>query len=136
MNVELEKTLDDIADIAQNRPTTDAVLQQNFEHPAVLVRTVDPVAVQPLPAVCGVTRNVTVDTSPAKLLNEDPRRSRALVIGDGAFFFSPDKQAVTGGTAARWPANVPLEIKTGDLWYFAAAAATVLISIVNEQWTD
>lgn len=137
MNVELEKTLDDVEDIARNRPTTDAVLQQNFEHPAVLVRTVDPVAVQSLPASCPGTRNVNIGTTPAiKALNEDPRRSRAVLIADQPFYFSPDKSAVESAAAGRWPANVPLEIKTTEIWYVAAVAGTALLSIMPEQWTD
>lgn len=136
MNVELEKTLDDVADIAQNRPTTDQVLGQNFEHPAVLVRSVDPVTTQALPASCPATRNIALDTTPAKALNEDPRRSRAVLICDQRFYFSPDKTAVAGASAGIWPANVPLEIKTSDIWYVAAVAGTAVLSVMPEQWTD
>lgn len=138
MTIEREQIEDDIADIAAGRPTVDDLQQVNFSHPAVLVRTDDPVAVQQLPCVSGGSFNRRFGTGDpaAKLIGEDDRRARATIISDEPIFLGTNQAAVDGGTSAIWPANVPYTIQANEQWWAKAeGAATATVSVIVDQWS-
>ncbi len=135
MDINSDRSADFIADVADGDLPVETLEQQNFTLPAVPVRVADPVQVQELPTVAGPSRNINLTTQAVKILNQDMKRSRALVIAEAAFFVGSDLSMVSSGAAAKWPANVPLEIKSQDIWYAQAATGTTILSVINDQWT-
>lgn len=133
-----DRFCDTVADIEAGRDTVDQLEQDKYTHPAVPVRITEPVAVQTLPFLSGASRNININASvPAtKILNEDDRRSRALVVSDVAFYIGTVKTAVEQGASALWPALEPLEIRTVDAWYARTETGDGNISIINDQWSQ
>lgn len=135
---EEDRFADTVADIAEGRDTVDQLEQDKYTHPAIPVRITEPVPVQSLPFLSGASRNINIgDSVPAtKILNEDDRRARALVVSDVAFYIGTDKTAVEQAASALWPALEPLEIRTIDAWYARTETGTGNISIINDQWAE
>lgn len=130
---------DERADDAAGRPTVPDLYQEDHQHIAVPVRHDGPVRTQTLPTSSGVSRNFLVTgPDPVKILNADPRRARAVVICTGAaIFIGPDKNAVAGSLAARWPVALALTITDQEAWYVLAdAAGTSTVSVITSQWSD
>ncbi len=136
MTVEREQYEDDVTDIENHRPTTSQVVQDAYNHPAVPVRVTDPVQVQQVPRVTGVSRKlVLADTATVKILNQDSRRTKATVWCSQIMSISPDQAAVEQSAAAEIPANTMYEIGTDELWY-AKPAAAATIHVITEQWVE
>lgn len=135
---EADRFCDTVADIDEGRDTVDQIEQEKYTHPAVPVRIADPVTVQTLPFLSGASRNININAAvpAAKILNEDDRRARALVVSDVAFYIGTDKTAVEQAASALWPALEPLEIRTVDAWYARTETGDGNISIINEQWAQ
>lgn len=130
---------DDRADREMGRPTVDDVEQRNFDTPAVPVRVTDPVAVQLLPVLHAHSRTFTVALNATeKLLNEDKRRSRALVTVDGgACYVGTDQQGTVSGTSAfLLPAGTVVELRSVEQWWIRPADAETVVSVMSEQWAD
>jgi hypothetical protein len=104
--------------------------------PTFPVTVEGPVQSQALPTRGGATIQRKVTTVADHILNEDPRRSRVLLISkDDDMYVAFDQQSVQSGVAAIWPKLVPLTITcTSGIWV-AAVTTTSVISAVPEQWT-
>lgn len=139
MDIDQDRLEDDIVDIVNGRPTVEDIQQQNFTHPAVLVRADDPIPVQQLPTLSAQARNVVLNNlEPFKILNADPRRSRALVwTATQAVYIGTDQQAVRMGMGALLAVgSPPLEVRSTENWYVRAAVIGAQISVINEQWAQ
>lgn len=129
---------DTLADIDDERDTVDQLDQAKYTHPAVPVRITEPVAVQPLPTVDGQDSYWNLDTATAvKVLNQDPRRSRALLCADtNAVWIGTDQTAVQSGRGFRVPVGEMVELRNTRRWYARAVTATAGLAVINEQWAD
>lgn len=128
--------LDDAADIADGRTTVDDVQQQEYDGPAIPVRNVDPVEVQPLPARAGAPQTINVDAiTPGKLCTEDPKRSRLTISADAVVWIGTDQAETASRTRAfRLPANQAVPFTAQDQWWAVADTATANVSVLTEQW--
>jgi len=98
-----------------------------------------PVRTQELPAHTSGSRSysfLATDTGARKVLNEDPRRKRALLIGTAIFRFGFSQQEADASIAGTWPLGVPLELTTEDQVWARPDSGAATITIVSEQWTD
>lgn len=131
---------DELADIDNERPTVDDVLQRVYDHPAVPVRVADPVQVRQMPSLSAQSRNIIVplDTAEAvKLLNADPRRSRAVVICTGGpIFIGTDKAATQGKAVFRLAVAQLLTLTSQDPWYVMPDTADATVSVIADQWAE
>lgn len=122
------------------------VEQEQTIGPAILVRPDGPVTVHNLPSRSGpVTRDQLTSTAWTKVLSQDLRRKRAVlvfvrtvgttdaivVIGRGG------SGTIAAASAAPWPINVPLPIEHCDALYAAAIGSdTMVCTAVTELWAD
>jgi hypothetical protein len=70
------------------------------------------------------------------LLGQDLRRRRAVIIASGDAVYVGEKDACQNGTAAIWPAGVPLEIQHTEQVYVLATTGTAVVSMITENWAD
>lgn len=73
---------------------------------------------------------------PERILNEDPRRSRAVLIShDDDMYVGFDQQSVASAIGALWPKNVPLTLTCiSAVWVMPVTSAST-ISAIPEEWT-
>lgn len=125
------------------QPDTDEVLQaeapDSYQAIPVCVSEVKtPVRVQQLPrkGASTFTRSVGT-TTPAHVLRANPRRGRAVLVGDVAFQVAFSETACQADSAmALWPAATPLELTASvDVWV-KAPTGTVALSVITEQWAE
>src|SRR4029450_5381036 len=86
-----------------------------------------PVQTRELPAQSSTARSydfLATDTAPMKVLNEDPKRKSAVIVGTAAFKFGFSQPEAAANTAARWPLGIPLQIGHQDqVWVRIDAGA-------------
>jgi hypothetical protein len=124
----------DPEDVLQVEP--DRVLASS----SVPVAVDGPVRVQTLPASpqWAVFRQTIDQNTPQQLLGADPRRKRAVIMGEGSFgfFLGNDRSGINAGRVFRSTVNIPLEFThTGEIWALGDGGSTIL-SVYLEQWTD
>lgn len=95
-----------------------------------------PVQTQAMPSQGGTTIQRKITTVADRILNEDPRRSRVIILAhDDDVLIGFDQASVSAGTAALWPKLVPLTITCTSQVWVAAASTTTVVSAIPEQWT-
>lgn len=102
---------------------------------AIPVDVQGPVRTQGIGSELTTCVSVNVGVDPQVAIPADPRRSRAVLIGSGEdFWFGPTATGVRGSTAGRWPAGVPLVLKSRtQIWVKSASSTTCVLTIVAEQ---
>jgi len=111
--------------------------REQWDGPAVLVEHNGPVTVHDLPARVAVMRSLQLTTSTELISGRDMRRKAVLLLAESdAFYVGNSAAAVTGGTAAKWPAGIPLDVRHVDALYARAAVAGTVLTVIVEQWAD
>lgn len=120
-------------------PDADEVYGHEGDDVVIMVRNDGPVRVEELPTHIGGIRTVVAEVStPIKILNNDPRRKRALLMSrDQEFYFAATQAQCNPSYAGFWFSGIPLELSNQDeLWVASAdAVAVATITVVNELWT-
>lgn len=118
-------------------PELDEVLQEEPADTLLDVQVHGAVQVHHLPSRIGVSRQFTCGTTdPVPLLGEDSRRRVAILVSVGQNMIVGEKDRVKDGTAALWPANVPLPITHQQQVYALSATSTTVVSVISENWAD
>lgn len=126
-----------IEDDGYNMPTNEEVYQAETPvAPTVPVEVQGPVQVDELPARSGGCFAVTASTAPLRLLGNDPRRKRAVVISidQNIYIGNTSSQVLMPSGAALWPQDVALELQNSDEWWVAAASSTTTVTVIVENW--
>jgi hypothetical protein len=91
-----------------------------------------------LPSRSGASRNYATAAggAPVILLGRDERRRRAVIIASGGSVYVGERDDCTNGTAAIWPAGVPLEIQHTEQVYVLAVDTDAVVSMISENWAD
>jgi hypothetical protein len=131
----------------QDMPQPDvAEVQQANEGDELPIRPIPVEVAGPVTVVRAPSRRLVVtevplhDQTPARLLHNDLKRARAVIMGiDPAE--TPASILVSStevGTFAPWPPGVPLTIEAaGDLWAKTANdSGNVVATVVIEVWAD
>lgn len=104
--------------------------------PTIPVTVEGPVQSQAMPTRGGATVQRKVGVVPDRILNEDPRRSRVILVSkDDDMYVAFDQASILSATAAIWPKLVPLTITCTSQIYVAAVSTASVISAIPEQWT-
>jgi hypothetical protein len=119
-------------------PTAPEVEQSEQPNiPSVPVMVEGPIRVQELPATTGRAFSLTgvTTTEPKKLLDEDPRRKRAVIVGndDDIFIGRTQQECIQG---AILPVDTPVYITHKDPVWVAAVNSTTRVSCIMELWAD
>lgn len=95
------------------QPPLTELQQRDLPFPAVAVRVDGSTLTRSQPALQGPVISVKVTTTPEQVMGPDPKRSRAVLVADTAWFYM---NRVNGQTAPI-PANVPITIcHAGEVW--------------------
>jgi hypothetical protein len=120
------------------QPDVTEIEQSEVHIPSVPVTVEGPVRVQRLPGVTTVfgNRESITSTEAVKILEEDPRRLIAFVIGNDQSIVvgATQQQAMVNG--AQWPANVPMQIDGKDEVWVRASSTSVRVSWIVSHWTE
>jgi hypothetical protein len=100
-----------------------------------------PVQVHNLPSIAAGSRSYTAVPSTVggavKVCNLDPRRRVARIIAiEENIYYGTTQGVADSGTGVLWPKLVPLEITHGDEVWIRAAANTVTVSVIVENWAS
>ncbi len=120
----------------QAHPGLDEVLQRPEAPIAVPVKHNGPVQTHELPSRFGTCFSVPVTSTPQQILGADRQRKRAVLIGDAPFLVSISRSIVGTGTAALWPANVPLELRHCDAVTLATQSLPANVPVITENWAE
>lgn len=130
-----------MTDTPELEPTPGELLQEEPPLTAIPVAVDGPVRVTELPARNGGSGTVVVDATGATaapshhVLRDNPKRKRAWLVAAAPFQFGSSQALAVSGSAATWPANVPLEIDHyGDVWVAAPAGQAVTVTFVISVW--
>lgn len=108
-------------------PALDVVLQ---------VEVVGPVRTQDIAVAVPATRHVVLaGDETTQLIGGDPRRRMAKIISTvNDIYVSPSRADILSGTAAVWPATLPLEWHGREAVYVRNAnpATETIVSVISE----
>jgi hypothetical protein len=122
----------DLSEVQQEESDAPALM----DHP-VLVRQDGPVLVHDLPSRVGVMRSITLGTTPEQVLMPDRRRKAAVLLSlDQSIWLGNSSSEVSQGAAAKWPANLPIELRHCDRVFAAATTGTTTLTILVEDWAN
>lgn len=118
-------------------PSDDELLQVEDELKAVPVEINTPVNTRELPSKFGAMyTEKAVGTTAVRILDRDPRRKSAQIIGLDQNIRFGSTQAVANSTGAVWPSVVPYVSNCFDELWVASVTSTTDISVITEWWAD
>jgi hypothetical protein len=112
-------------------------IEQHLPPPVVpAVRIVGPVQVQQLPSRLGAIRpEPIVNTNSTRILDNNPKRRRATILG--GFAWKPSgKKTVPASFLPSWPANVAFIYESSDELWITSSVATDTLVVIEEVWAD
>jgi hypothetical protein len=117
-------------------PPTDDVLQEEEKAApitAIPVTVEGPARVQQLPTRSAGMRTFDLTLTAVKILEQDPRRRRAVLqaVGD-SIMIGPTQAAASAG--ATFTDGVVIELTTCDDVWARATSTTAKLGVINEQW--
>lgn len=120
-----------------NEPAVTDLIREYTPDGRMPVAVEEPVQVQPLPCVDGSLVSFTVDTTARHWIKKDLRRQFLTILAkDDDIYIGLTEPEVTKSTAAFWPKQIPLVLRsTFDLW-IRAANSTSVVTVIQEQWTQ
>jgi hypothetical protein len=112
-------------------------IEQHLPPPVVpAVRIVGPVQVQQLPSRIGAIRPEPItNTASVRVLDNNPKRRRATIIGGQAWKPST-KKTVPASALPSWPANVAFVSESSDELWVTSSAASDTLAVIEEVWAD
>ena len=103
--------------------------------PPVPVSIRGPVETRIMGSRVGVSRSITVTTTPETVLGADVRRRRAVFLAAAAVRLGT-LEDVNNDAGFLLSANVPLEITHVDIVWCRSDTSTARLSILVEEWTE
>jgi hypothetical protein len=102
----------------------------------VLVEHNGPIQAQLLPARGQpLMRTIVLDTTPQLILARDLSRQSVILLADtGSFIVGTSRSSVSDGSAATWPAGLPLPVGHASALWAKASTGTVNLTIISETW--
>jgi hypothetical protein len=113
-------------------PDLDELQQRNITLPAIPVQVDGVATIRRAPSRLSAANVFTADTKLRRVLGNDPRRTRTIMMSSAAWLYS--RQA--SGTGCPWPASVALYLEHCDEVYAAAATGTADITVIQELYAE